>query len=122
MVSVCMKLVGILCEPVLDYVVEEPVWRQYRRPVQWERSTSIPDNPMTAEQTLGVPVLTSNQCLIWESLHVAAGSEGTALQRSEVEAVRGYGQLFSLERPDDEAFHCAASQSTVERPSAVFGV
>lgn len=53
-----------------------------------------------AERALGVPVLTSNQCLIWESLHVAAGSQGTAVQRSEVEAVRGYGQLFALERPD----------------------
>ncbi|CAK0836698.1 unnamed protein product, partial [Prorocentrum cordatum] len=55
-----------------------------------------------AEQALGVPVLTSNQCLIWESLHAAAGSEDTAIQRSEVEAVRGYGRLFALGRPGEE--------------------
>lgn len=54
-----------------------------------------------AEEVLGMPVLTSNQCLIWESLHTAAHSCSTRIEKSEIKGVLGYGRLFALDHPDD---------------------
>merc|ERR1712232_868657 len=54
-----------------------------------------------AEQVLGMPVLTSNQCLIWESLHIAARSPHTKVEVSEIKGILGYGRLFALDHPDD---------------------
>lgn len=49
------------------------------------------------QQLGGAPVLTSNQAMIWESLHLAAAAD--KIGAGEVRDVEGYGQLFGMRHP-----------------------